>query len=697
MNRSFYVLATIVAIPALSACAALGAESAGATFKPDVTASPFVSPQVTVELKSRHSAIELAGAELCRYLGLMAGDGEAATVVEDPPKASATIALGLMTDFDLPMQGVRDAARDDAIYADVRDSKGVIAGSNPRSVLFAAYRFLEACGCRWIRPGKDGDYVPTRGVDKLTVRFSDQAAYRFRGSNNCGCFSLDQILDRIAWAPKVGMNTFFHEFMLPRITYNNYYDRRYPSHLPKEPRSDEEVRAYHELSIREIKRRGMSYHAVGHGWTALVLGLPESESDHGARPALPPGKEWLLAMVDGKRDFSRGPTFTDLCYGNPEVRRRIVRCVADYAYRHPEVDYLHVWNADGMNKTCECPLCRERRVSDLYVETLNGIDAELTRRGIATKIVFLVYANLLWPPERARLSNPDRFAMMFAPISRRYDTPYAVEATGAELPPYQLNQNKMPTDEHATINVLRSWQKIFSGEAFVFDYHMTWHHYRDPGYYGFTAVMGEDIRRLRRMGMEGFVSCQVPKAFFPHGYPTHLHARLLWNPQADTEELAREYFAGAFGEGSEEAREYMLTLSELFTPLYLDRATLSGKDAEAKQVALAKLARVPRAVADFRPVIARHESSGDAARRQSWNYLSLHGDIVLKLAEIAQARAAGKHEEAQVASRQLLDYLADHERELDRVLDSHWFIQPHQLGGDFRNYTPEAAPSGTGL
>lgn len=75
-------------------------------------------------------------------------------------------------------------------------------------------------------------------------------------------------------------------------------------------------------------------------------------------------------------------------------------------------------------------------------------------------------------------------------------------------------------------------------------------------------------------------------------------------------------------------------------------------------------------------------------------YLSLHGDIVLKLADIAQARAAGKQEEAQVASRQLLDYLADHERETDPVLDSHWFIQPHQLGGDFRNYTPAA---GTGL
>jgi hypothetical protein len=38
---------------------------------------------------------------------------------------------------------VADPARDDAIYVDVRNSRGVIAGSNPRSVLFAAYRFID--------------------------------------------------------------------------------------------------------------------------------------------------------------------------------------------------------------------------------------------------------------------------------------------------------------------------------------------------------------------------------------------------------------------------------------------------------------------------------------------------------------------------------------------------------------------------
>ncbi|MDD5523372.1 MAG: hypothetical protein PHI84_21335, partial [Kiritimatiellae bacterium] len=367
------------------------------------------SKPVAIRIRSQHPAIDLAAKELVRYLGQMAGNPEAASVVNDLPSASAAIELGLMSEMGLSIEGLRDASRDDAIHIDVRGSRGVIAGSNPRSVLFAAYRFLETCGCRWIRPGKDGDYVPSRSVNDLSAHVVDKAVYRFRGNNNCGAYSLDHMLDKIEWAPKVGLNTFFHEFFLPRGLYNNYYDRKYPSLKNPEPRSDEEIRAYHELSIREIKRRGMFYHAAGHGWTSVVLGLPESESDHWARPAVPPGKEWMLAMVNGKRDLSRGPTFTDLCYGNPEVRRRLVKCVADYAQRHPEVDYLHVWTDDAMNKTCECPRCRDTRLSDLDVDILNAIDAELTRRGIVTKIVFLIYQDLIWPPEKQRFSNPGRF------------------------------------------------------------------------------------------------------------------------------------------------------------------------------------------------------------------------------------------------------------------------------------------------
>ncbi len=640
---------------------------------------------VVIRVRSQHPAVDLAAEELARYLGQMAGDPGAAEVVSALPPGGAAIELGLSGDLGVSIKGLADPRRDDAIHIDVRGSKGVIAGSNPRSVLFAAYRFLEACGCRWIRPGKDGDYVPSRPVNDLSAQVDDKAFYRFRGNNNCGAYSFDHLLDRIAWAPKVGLNTFFSEFFLPRGLYNNYYNREYPSFKNPEPRSDEEIRACHELSVREIKRRGMFYHAAGHGWTAKVLGLPESESDHWARPAVPQGKEWMLAMVNGRRDLSRGPTFTDLCYGNPEVRRRLVRGVADYAEQHPEVDYLHVWTDDAMNKTCECPLCRDMRLSDFYIEILNGIDAELSRRDIPTTIVFLIYQDLLWPPEKQRINNPGRFTQMFAPISRPYNKPYDLTATGEGLPPYRLNQNKQPTDEHASMNVLRSWQKVFSREAFVFDYHMVWHHYFDPGYIGFTEVMAEDIRRLPQMGMQGFVSCQNVRGSFPHGYPKYLHARLLWKPKADTDALAREYFAGAFGEGAEQAREYAVTLSRLFEPLFLNSGALFAKDGD-KTAALAKLAAVPRVVAAFLPVIEGHLSVGAPAHRQSWKYLSLHAGLAVKIAEAVQAKAGGNQKEANALWEQAIQQVAEDETQTDPVFDIYYF------GNTYRRYFTPAKP-----
>ena len=46
---------------------------------------------------------------------------------------------------------------DDAIAVDVQEARGTIAGANPRSVLLGVYRFLTEVGCRWVRPGAEGE------------------------------------------------------------------------------------------------------------------------------------------------------------------------------------------------------------------------------------------------------------------------------------------------------------------------------------------------------------------------------------------------------------------------------------------------------------------------------------------------------------------------------------------------------------
>ena len=246
------------------------------TGAPDKNDKSFVESghPIIIGLKSRHSAIDLAGSELVKYLGIMADDPNVATVATDPTsmhftadlsKTSVQIELGLLSDFGLIVDGINDPVLDDAIYIDVRNSKGIIAGSNPRSVLFAVYRFLEASGCRWIRPGPDGDYVPSRGVDNLSVQLKEKATHRFRGHNNSGAYSIEYIISKIEWGMKVGLNTYYNEFLIPKKFFQSWYNREYHSGKEPAPRTDTEIISYHELLNREIKRRGMFLHAAGHG------------------------------------------------------------------------------------------------------------------------------------------------------------------------------------------------------------------------------------------------------------------------------------------------------------------------------------------------------------------------------------------------------------------------------------------------
>ena len=82
------------------------------------------------------SAIDLAAEELKKYLRMMmpeCGDIK----IRHNPEATDGFRLGLLEDFDIPFTG-EDAFLDDEIYIQTTTEGGILAGSNPRSVLFSA-------------------------------------------------------------------------------------------------------------------------------------------------------------------------------------------------------------------------------------------------------------------------------------------------------------------------------------------------------------------------------------------------------------------------------------------------------------------------------------------------------------------------------------------------------------------------------
>lgn len=638
---------------------------------------------IVIRLKSNHPAIVLAGNELVKYLNIMSSNPAAAFVEGDPTsfqfnseqiQTPFKIELGLLSDFGFTIAGIDNPELDDAVFIDVHDTQGIILGSNPRSVLFAVYRFLEYAGCRWIRPGPNGDYVPLRRIDNLSLNLKDKAVYRFRGNNNSGTYSIDYIISKIEWNTKLGLNTFYNEHIIPKSSYLNWYTKNYPSAKSPEQRTDTEIIAYNELLKQEIKRRGLLLHAAGHGWNARFFGNPEIECDRDGNLIVPEDQTKYLALLKGQR-VKQGPTKTELCYGNSEVRHRLAYLVADYAQNNPEVDFIHFWLDDNMNNTCECELCRHTRLSDFYVMILNDIDKQLSLRKINTRIVFLIYQDLYWPPESERFINQDRFVLMFAPSLRSYDESYLMPDKNMVLPSYQLNQNKRPTNIKQLVGFLKEWQQIFQGTGFVYDYIMYWYHFYDQGYSGFTHLFAEDLQRLHLLKLDGFVSCQMQKTFYPHGLPLYAHAKLLWNPEKLADELSREYFEGSFGKDWAPALDYMQTISSLFSPKYFySKGWLSRffevqySDAQIRE-ARNNLLQVEEATRKFRSIINTNLKNNNPTQQLSWKYLSVHSGMIIHMANVLLARDEGRQADEKAAWKALRDYIVDNEDITEEVFD----------------------------
>jgi hypothetical protein len=417
----------------------------------------------------------------------------------------------------------------------------------------------------------------------------------------------------------------------------------------------------------------MVYHAYGHGWTGAAIGLTDSQTnDEDYR--VPEEKRRFLAMLNGERKTAdRGPVFTELCYGNPEVRKRMVDAVVDYAENHPEVDVLHIWLSDRMNNHCECELCRDTRPADFYVMMLNAMDREMTRRRIDTRLAFLVYQDLLWPPVRTRFDNPERFVMMFAPSTRDYRQPYDTGDAPLQISDFVRNKNVRPADIRGNVAFLKAWKNVFKGESFVFDYHMVWFHLFDQGYFKVAEVMAEDIRRLHSLGLGGFVSCQDIRAYWPTGYPLAMHAQLLWNPKQDIGDLARNHFRSTFGEDGLLCMEYLQKLSVLFdsTATYQARTTLNWRDDQAAE----KLSRVPELIESFRPVVEKNLETAKGSQALSWEYIFIHMEFAELFSRALQAQAAGKAGLASRYGSQTTDYLMVNEKRIQPVFDLFWFLR----------------------
>ena len=193
----------------------------------------------------------------------------------------------------------------------VKEGRGSISANCPRALLLGVYEFLKSCGCRFVRPGEKGEYIPCRKLSEVTVSCVFEPAERHRGITIEGAVSVENVLELIDWAPKAGFNSYFTQFTTSFEFFSRWYEHIGNPLLPPEKISGEKAKGYIERIVREIKKRSMLYHSVGHGWTSACLGI-DCNGWNTCDEILSKEKRALIAEVNGKREFFKGKPLNTL-------------------------------------------------------------------------------------------------------------------------------------------------------------------------------------------------------------------------------------------------------------------------------------------------------------------------------------------------------------------------------------------------
>ena len=585
--------------------------------------------------------VDFAAQELKKYLRMMMPRCGEIHISYDP-LAQDGFRLGLFHDHGLPCEAA-DPTLDDVVHIETEEWGGILAGSNPRSVLFAVYRFLRLNGCRWLYPGVDGEYIPIRNI--TPQRYHKLAEHRFRGHCNEGAESQRCMLETIDFYAKQELNVYMIEFDIPFFYYNCYYEHLHNrANRSPEPVSPEQVLQWKRQCEAEIALRGLQFHDMGHGWTAEPFGIPSTDGWVAGDFTLTPEQEQCLAMLDGKRQLFGGvPLNTNVCMSSPAVRRKMVLSIADYAQNAKNVSYLHVWLADSKRNHCQCEACQKLRPSDFYMMLMNELDEELSSRKLSTRIVFIAYVDTLFAPREVTIRNPERFSLLYAPIHRSYCSSITEDSRVPPAPEYVRNGWEDPKTAEKNLAFLRDWQKTWKGCTFGYEYHFWRHQYLDPGGIYFARRVFEDVRSLKRMGLDGLVEDGSQRSFFPNGFAMFVYAEALLDGSCTFEDLLADYFSHCYGDGWQAVRQYLEQVSDAFSFQWM-----SGEASEDPAVG-SHYAPKRAAILDTVPQIAAGLPTLPAANRPqaiSRQLLLCHQGFIAGLAPILAAKARGEADAA---------------------------------------------------
>ncbi len=635
-----------------------------------------------------NSTVDFAAEELKKYLRMMMPEG-GDVAISYAPDARDGFRLGLMQDFGLDVLDVEEPELDDILYIDCDERGGIIAGDNPRSVLLAVYEYLRQNGCRWLFPGVEGEYIPTKDIGAVKYRFAPSC--RYRGQCNEGAEFQPSMIEMIDFAPKIGMNVFMMEFEVPGYYYDYYSRTKNEKNRLAEPITPRQIVQWKRQCEAEIAKRGLQFHDIGHGFTCDPFGILSSwQAGEGEKldDRLTEEQRSLVAQVNGKRELQKdNPLYTNFCMSNEKARAIVADYVVDYAKKHGNVDFLHVWLADFSNNHCECDACVKKTPSDWYIILLNEIDEKLTREGLPMRIVFISYVDTTFAPTEETLKNPRRFTMLFAPIFRSYAYSMPDERGKTEIKPYERNNNTFPADLASSFDYFDEWKKVWQGANVAYEYHFWRHQCYDLSGRMQARLIHDDVKLYKENGVNGVIEDGSQRSFFPSGLAFYTYARTLFDTSLSYEEIEEDYFSHAYGESWREIRDYLARIYDAlpFAFFSRDEAPKTEKGHHDPEMAK-KIASIREITKDGRALLDRCYKSEYHVQILAMKLLYFHADFCDMIADWMSAKANGDIERAEALLKLAEEEFGKREAEIERYYDQSLYFGEYYWTQNFEKY-----------
>ena len=655
--------------------------------------------KICYDKKSR--VLKYAAEEFSRLTTAVSGIEPEILGIDSADEISGGIVLATFDFIGKENPDIRDPLLEDAWSIEISNLSGYVTGSNERSVLIGVYRYFHGAGCRFLRPGKDGEYLPECDLENFSYNFYEKADCMFRGECCEGAISYEHMRDMVYWMPKVGMNLYMIEGIVPYTYMHKWYGHIGNTRLhPKGYITDYDMlEEYVSLLEQDIKKTGVQLHALGHGWMFDKLGIKHTYGKAESAQLKEEDRKYI-ALVNGKRDLFRDSQgmvstfYTHFCYSNPEARKILCDFVVEYLEKKPWIDFLHIWLADARNNQCECEECVKMTPTDHYVRLLNEIDEALAKKSIETRLVLITYADTVRPPVQMKLRNPKRF-LLCSVLGNNYEQGYKKLPFDGNEPPFVLNKWKKPK-RALLLHWVSQWkERCGNMPSFVFEYRFYTDHYSDPGYMQISRESLRDMNGLKEIGMQGIMDDQTPRCFMPTSLPMLVRAEALIHTDMDFEDFCNDYFSAAFGDDGEKVRSYLETLSTLFQPSLLRTQKINGDDPifiadnadngdgwVNNEEYAAALTKMLEEVKNFIPFTEMHFETENTCRRKNWIYLNYHSRLVMRLTDVILAGAEGNMAEARAKYIEMEDWLSSVEMDIHEVFDLFLFSKfyRHKLG-----------------